>query len=264
MRFFTSFDRINIPLKYIVVNPTTFQRFNTWYREYGYNLKEILLDTGVDTLFKQLNLKDYPQWWINNYINIIGSLNSFAKRHGVKVYAVIPDVPVDYKGREHLYPWNVSRTIQYIQYFMNKVIPRYKNIVFVPVVQGAKDSVLSIITTYKKYYDIYKKFEIVALGPTCSTRKYKKLANMILKFDQIAQHEYHAFGPSLKTIKLVHGKARNMHSFDSTGYFWNGNKRVHGGEERTRSLLEYCKKLKTMGIDTPVEVLGIPFYLKST
>jgi len=244
IKFFTSFDRIDYPLRYVTVNPFTFQRFPKWFNYYGYQVKEILLDTGVDTLFHIYNLKDYPKHHINNYINIISYFNKLAKKHDIKVIVTIPDIPSDYPSREHLYPYNVIRTIEYIEYFKEKVIPRYDNVIFMPVVQGKKDSWLSLVTTYKKYYNIYKDFEIVAVGIVCVSTKYKKLANIILEFDQITDHNYHVFGPSIKAIRLVYDKVKSMYSFDSSAFVKTYCKyKYREYKNRVHALQEFLKKM---------------------
>ncbi|RLG79449.1 MAG: hypothetical protein DRO40_12885 [Thermoprotei archaeon] len=218
IKFFTSFDRIEMQLKYVTLNPFSFRRFLSWIYRYP-DVKEILLDTGVDTLFNHRGLKDYPSWYLSEYLKCVYYLDRIiARKFNVEVFAVIPDIPADYPGRKHLYPWNVKRTIEYIQYFLEKVVHRYQNITFIPVVQGAKDSISSVVNTYERYFDLYKKFQLVAVGPTCITRKYKKLAKLILTFDRVTNHEYHVFGPGLATIRIVHDKVKNMRSFDSTAY----------------------------------------------
>jgi len=220
IKFFTCFEKINMQLKYVTVNPFSFKRFLLWINKYP-KVKEILLDTGVETLFSPefKGLPDYPSWYLHDYLRVISYFDKvIAKKYDAKIFVIIPDIPTDYPGRGNLYPWNVKRTIEYIQYFIDKVIHRFNNVEFIPVVQGSKDSITSVVNTYKKYHDLYKKFNLVALGPTCSTRAFKKLAKLILVFDKITQHEFHVFGPGIKTIKLVYDKVGNMRSFDSTSY----------------------------------------------
>jgi len=178
IKFFTSFDRIDMQLKYVTLNPFSFRRFLSWVYRYP-GVKEILLDTGVDTLFNPefKGLMDYPSWYLSDYLKVVSYLDRIiARKFNAKIFAVIPDIPADYPGRGHLYPWNVKRTIEYIQYFVEKIVHRFQNITFIPVVQGAKDSITSVVNTYRKYYDLYKRFQIVAVGPTCTTLKYKKLS----------------------------------------------------------------------------------------
>ena len=240
IRFFTNFDGVEYQLRYVVVNPFNFPAFMSWVRRFP-NVREILLDTGVETFFLRQNLPDYPRWFLKQYIRLIEILNDFYARR-YKVIVTVPDIPCDYPGRGYLYPWNVKRTIEYIQYFLDNIIPKYDKITFMAVVQGKKDSIPSVLKTYMEHQDVYREFSLIALGPTCSTRAWKTLAELILRFDAITRHRYHVFGPTKRTIKLVAGRVRYMYSFDSTGYFHNGKLRAHR-RERTRAFLEWIKDL---------------------
>lgn len=246
IKFFTNPLGITIPLKYITINPYHEQQ----YIEYivKFRPREILLDTGVDYLFNILNYRDYPKGWINRYVVMIGKVYSIIRRYNIKLFIVIPDIPVDYEGREHLYPWNVKRTLEYIRYFLDNVMPKYEKITFIAPVQGKRDSISSVLKTYVENIDLYREFKYIAIAPTCTTRKYKLLAELITRFDHAVshnygEHKYHVFGPGLKTIQLIASKVRNMYSFDSTAYFYYNHKRVCAGRERTESLIHFCKKL---------------------
>jgi len=244
IKFFTTFDRIEIQLKYVTLNPFSFKRFISYFLRFP-DIEEVLLDTGVETLFHPefRGLIDYPASYISDYLKVLSYLNTVVAKRAT-VFAVIPDIPCDYPGRGHLYPYNVKRTIEHIQYFLDKYVNKFRNVTFIPVVQGAKDSISSVINTYKQYYELYRKFEIVAVGPTCTTMKYKKLAKLIITFDIVAEHEYHVFGPSLRTIQLIHDKVKNMRSFDSSAYIKSYVKYKYRGHNGiTEALREYMKKL---------------------
>jgi len=241
IKFFTNIVCIDYPLKYIVTNPFQKSWLYLYLRMHGNSVKEVLIDTGVETLFMRHNLPDYPEHFIRDYIRFIELLNDWlAKKY--KVYVVIPDIPVDYPGRDSLYPYNVHRTIEYIKYFLDNVVPKYDKITFIAPIQGKKDNIPSVLKTYTDYYELYKEFEMVALAPTCTTRKWKLLAEMILRFDHITKHKYHIFGAHIKTIQFIADKVKNMYSFDSSSYFWlNGRKT--SGYQRTEVLKQFLKKL---------------------
>ena len=254
VKFFTNPTGLRVRLKYIVVNPVTeglHIRYIVGNRDW---IREILIDTGVDYLFNMIGYRDYPRWWINKYIMFIRRIEQLVQGTDIKLFATIPDIPADYRGREKLYPWNVHRTIEYIQYFMHNIIPLFNNIEWIAPIQGRRDDILSVVRTYTENIDLYKNFRYVAIAPTCTTRKYRLLSELILRMDNVIRYynidqKYHVFGPSLKTIRIVYGKAVNMYSFDSTAYYFFNDKKTSSPQERTLALLHYCRKLKEIGID---------------
>ncbi len=254
MKFFTNPTGLLLGLKYIVINPVTENLHLRYIRKNKNFIREILIDTGVDYLFNIYNLKDYPHWWINKYLLLIRRVVNIVKNNNIKIFTVIPDIPTDYPTRTSLYPWSIKKTTEYIEYFLEKIIPNTNETIWIAPVQGKKDDIHSILKTYMDNYELYKHFEYVAIAPTCTTKRYRLLAELIIRFDiMIRTHnprqKYHVFGPGIRTISMIVNKVKNMYSFDSTAYYYYNSKKAVAGHERTKALLQYCIKLHKLGID---------------
>lgn len=106
-----------------------------------------------------------------------------------------------------------------------------------------------MVSTYKRYYDLYKQFEFLGLGPTCSTRSVVKLAELIVTFNSISHTRFHVFGPNVRAVKMALEKSRceKWYSFDSGAFYWIGNKMVSKPNERFAALANYMKKLEGVG-----------------
>lgn len=193
-------------------------------------------------------MKDYPRGHILKYYQTSRYL---AKRYkDVKFYFVIPDVPSDYDNNP--IPDNIEKTIKYIEdYLQHEYLSDLDNAEVIAVVQGKKDIISSVVYTYKRYYDLYKNFKFLGLGPTCSTKSVKKLARLILTFDNVVNKPFHVFGPNLRAIKLVVGKVKRMYSFDSGSFQWIGSRRTTNKSERMMVFIQYIEKVKALGIEVP-------------
>lgn len=265
--FYTSIEGIDPKMlcyPYIVVNPWSAEEgiayVETCIRR-GYPPRRILIDTGVEKLFAKLRLVDYPEWWIARYVNTV---HRFVSRYGrsAEVIYTIPDIPVDYPGRESLWPWNAERTVQYIELFRDRYIDALKPGIPMPVVQGRRDDIKSVVDVYTRHEHLYNEFEVVALGPTCTTRRWRLLARLILTFDRVVSRPFHSFGAHIKAIeKVLKWNPRRFRSFDSSAYYWvesgDGNRRVRGRKERTSMLLEYIDRLRRIGVEVGEPGLNI-------
>ncbi|RLG82834.1 MAG: hypothetical protein DRO39_09125 [Thermoprotei archaeon] len=257
-KFFTSVLGFKaVCFDYAVVNPygSNYSECVSWLRRCRRHVREVLVDTAVHKLFHDHNLTDYPQWYIHHYVRFIRHVLEVVGS-SAKVYYAIPDIPVDYEGREFLYPYNVERTVHYIQLFLEKYVDALKPAVPVAVVQGRRDDVRSVIDTYIRYEDIYSQFELIGVGPTCHSRNYRKLAQMLLAVERTVSRRYHAFGIHYNTLKLfMSWRPEKFYSFDSTAYYWIGRRRIRNPKERLESLSKYLHKLKEIGVQTPRIVL---------
>ena len=248
VRMYVSIGGIVICYPYITVNPMIEREALNYIKKCRHDIISILVDTGVDTLFKRYNLVDYPEWYIPKYIEFIKAVTARAS-NDTEVLYTIPDVPVDYDGREKLYPWNVERTLEYIELFKAKYINLLRPAKPVPVVQGAKDDIDSIIRTYKENKSLFDEFEIIGLGPTCHTRNWRKLGKMILAFDRVVNRPFHSFGAHIKAIIWVlQWNPKHFRSFDTSAFYRTNNKMVNGRIERTESLVRYIQKIMENGV----------------
>ena len=90
--FYTSIEGLEPTLvcyPYIVINPFSFDEGLRYISICRKHIKSILIDTGVEKLFKYQNLKDYPKWFVNDYVNMIRHLTL---RYGSK-YEIIYTIP---------------------------------------------------------------------------------------------------------------------------------------------------------------------------
>jgi len=254
--FYTSVEGIEPAVfcyPYIVVNPWCFYEAVRYIEICRDRVKSILVDTGVDKLFKQLNVRDYPEWYIARYVQMVRTM---VARYGnrIEIIYTIPDIPVDYEGRENLYPWNVQRTVEYIEMFRSRYIDYLRPAKPMPVVQGKKDDIMSVLDTYRRYEHLYNEFEIIGLGPTCHTKKWSALSQMILIFDRNVSRPFHSFGAHLKAIeRVLKWRLRYFRSFDSSAYFWINEggrwRKTNGRKERTPALIQYIERLRKLGIE---------------
>ena len=237
---------------YIVINPWSFSEGMRYIQICRDKVKSILIDTGVDKLFNYLKLRDYPDWYITQYVQMVRRVAVTYGKH-YEVYYVIPDIPCDYPGRKHLYPWNVQRTIEYIELFRSKYIDYLKPAKPIAVVQGRRDDIKSVIDTYHRYEHIYNEFEVIGLGPVCTTKKWSMLANLIVAFDRNVSRPFHCFGAHIKAIeKAVKWRPRRWRSFDSSAYKYvnrEGYRYAKSRKEIAESFLRYVEKLKSLGIE---------------
>jgi len=252
--FYTSIEGLEPTLvcyPYIVINPWSFYEGLRYIQICRDKIKSILIDTGVDKLFNYMKLKDYPDWYVRQYVQMIRRIAvMYGKRY--EIYYVIPDIPCDYPGREHLYPWNVQRTVEYIEMFRSRYIDALKPARPIAVVQGRRDDIKSVIDAYHRYEHIYNEFEILDLGPVCTTKKWSILADMIIAFDRNVSRPFHSFGAHIKAVeKALKWRPKNWRSFDSSAYKYV-NKDTHRlaktRKEIATSFLGYIQRLKQLGI----------------
>jgi len=237
---------------YIVCNPWSYSECLQYLSMCRDVVKSIIFDTGVEKLFKRMNLRDYPEWYIKQYVSMVKRI---AVQYGrsIEVVYTIPDIPVDYPNRESLYPWNVQRTVEYIELFRDRYIDYLKPALAMPVVQGRKDDIRSVLDTYFRYEHLYNEFPLIGLGPTCSTKNWLLLGRLIVSFDRNVMRPFHSFGAHLKAIEWVlKWKPRNFRSFDSSAYHWikdeNGVHRVKTRKESVESLKRYIERLRGIGV----------------
>jgi len=254
VKFFSSVLGLKkLCFSYAVVNPygPNYYESLVWLRRCRDVVREVIVDTAVHKLFADLNLVDYPQWYLHRYLRFIKDVASLVGRRAT-VWYVVPDIPVDYPGRESLYPYNVERTAQYIELFLERYVDVLRPARPIAVVQGRKDDVRSVIDTYRRYEHLYRQFELVGIGPTCTTRNYTMLYKLLLAVERSVARPYHAFGIHLKALELLlKWKPRNFYSFDSTSYHWFGKRRVSSPREREEAFLRYVQKLRMMGVEVP-------------
>jgi len=248
--FYTSIEGLEPTLicyPYIVINPWSFSEGLRYVQICKDKVKSVL----VDTVFNYMKLRDYPEWYIQEYVRIVRKLAvMYSNRY--EIYYVIPDIPCDYPGREHLYPWNVTRTIEYIEMFRARYIDQLRPAKAIAVVQGRRDDIRSVIDTYRKYEHIYNEFEIIALGPICTTKKWSLLARLILAFDRNVSKPFHAFGIHIKALEYVmKWRLNNFRSFDSSAYKYvnsDDHRLAKSRREIYESFLRFIDKLRRLGV----------------
>jgi len=235
---YTNPVNIPAPLKYVNTNPFDLSHFRWYMSNYADNVRSVLLDTGVHTLFSDPSVKDYPSNFVWKYVTAIKQVAKIIDQTGsnAELYYVIPDIPSDYPGRAKYYPWNVKRTVEYILLFekIGKDLPGQA----IPVVQGRENDPWSTVQSYLEHRDVYAKYDYIALGPTCTSRSIRQLALQIKLFDSLMRREkkhYHAFGVHLSTFKYMARrgvKLYSMKSIDSSSYWFDIKYR--GGRGKTR------------------------------
>jgi len=238
---------------YAVVNPygSNYYESLAWLRRCRGVAREVIVDTAVHKLFAELNLVDYPAWYLHRYLRFVRDVAHMVGRRAT-VWYVIPDIPVDYPGRESLYPYNVERTAQYIEMFLDRYVDALRPARPIAVVQGRKDDIRSVLDTYAKYEHLYSQFEVVGLGPVCQTRRWRLLAKLIVAFDRAVARPFHSFGVHISAVEKALGWGpRAWRSFDTTAYHWSGKRRVANPREREEAFVRYIEKLRGIGVETP-------------
>jgi len=247
----------NVCVSRVVINPHNRAEDLRYLAKCRECIEEVLIDTGVHKLFHKLNVRDYPPWYITQYVSFVKEV--VLRFSNVRIYYVIPDIPVDYDGRESLYPWNVERTVEYITLFRDRYIDSLKPAVPIAVVQGKKDDVGSVINAYFKYEYLYSEFEMVGIGPTCTSKNWRKLALLLLSCERHIPRPFHSFGAHLAAVKKVlEWSPRRFRSFDTSAFHWVGTSRSRNRREREESLLNYLSKLREVGVEVPKIALPSP------
>lgn len=246
VKFFPSLHGLNLCLSRVCGN------LNSWNELFDYvrrcRPEEVFVDSGVHKLFHKLGLKDYPKHYILYYYNKVRFLSKYFK--DMRFYAVIPDVPADYSNNP--IEDNVAKTVRNIEeYLKNQCLHDLENVTVLAVVQGRRDSVESVVDTYLRYGDLYSRFAVLGLGPTCTTRSVNKLSELIMTFDNVVNKPYHVFGPNLSALRKVIGSVKRMHSFDSSAFYRKSGKLCIARVDRDECLLAYMDKLVGLGIDAP-------------
>ncbi len=226
---------VNVPAEwpFVNTNPFDLQHFRRWVEEHGGSLRAVLVDTGVHTLFRDPRRRDYPPGFLSRYIQAIHEAARVLERHAstAELYYVVPDIPVDYPGREHLYPWNVRRTVEYAREFLRlrRGIPGEP----VAVVQGRPGDPWGTVKAYLDNVDVYGEYGYLALGPTCTSRNVRALAAQIAAFDSVIHTRFHAFGVHSSVLSYMarHGiPACRLHSIDTSSYYWDIHYRFGRGK----------------------------------
>ena len=236
--FFTTFDAIEAYHPNIVVNPHILRALPAYVRRHG-EPERVLVDTGVHKLFHDLNLVDYPPGYLFEYHKAIVRVSRLLG--SAEIYWVVPDIPCDYPGRENLYPYNVKKTLEYVQRYLRI----RDNLPGTPiaVVQGRRDDVGSVISTYRDNTHLYGEYAYLAIGPVCHTKRWALLARLILSFDHIAHAPFHCFGIHLRALEIVAHSTKKFRSFDSTAYCWlnttSERRLIRSDDERRRSFIAY-------------------------
>lgn len=232
---YTNPVNIDAAWPYVNTNPFDLAHFRWWLSRHGWQVKAVLVDTGVHTLFRDPSVADYPPWFLPRYLAAIREVHSLLRRYApqAELYYVVPDIPVDYPGRGHLYPWNVERTVEYARLFLRlrRELPGEP----IAVVQGRQDDPWSTVEAYRRHRDVYMEYGYLALGPTCTTRKASTLARQVALFDSAVHTRFHAFGVHSSTLAYMarHGlQACKLASIDTSSYYWDLHYRFGRGKTR--------------------------------
>lgn len=232
-RAFTNPVNVDTAWQYVNTNPFSLSHFRPWIAMFGHDVKAVLVDTGVHSIFRDPSVSDYPAGFLQRYLTVIRSVAAILKLYApqAELYYIVPDIPVDYPGRGYLYPWNVKRTVEYARLFLEyrKTLPGEA----IAVVQGRQNDPWSTVAAYREHEDVYGEYSYLALGPTCTSRRVSLLAKQISLFDSVVHVRFHAFGvhSSVLSYMVRHRiPACKLVSIDTSSYYWDIHYRFGRGK----------------------------------
>lgn len=248
IKYFPSIHGLDVCLSRGVGNLNNKYELLAWMRKCEPYVEEFMVDSGVHKLFKLMRLKDYPREYVVKYYNMVSYIAKMFR--DIRFYAVVPDVPSDYD--ENVIPDNIEKTVRWIEdYLEHQYLHSLENVEVIAVVQGRKDSISSVVNAYLRYRDLYNKFRVLGLGPTCHTKSVKKLSSLIMTFDRVVDRGFHVFGPNLRALKVVIPRVKRMVSFDSSSFFIDPNGRLHTRRTRGERLLQFIEEFRGLGVTVP-------------
>ena len=247
---FFNIGGIDTCLKHPSCTPNIWDECIKYIRNCRDKIDVLVLTTGIHKLMRKEGNIDYPKHYIERYKSLIRQLNNYARKFDFQLIFTIPDIPTNYKGKPAFWSWNVTRTIEYIQEFLeySKLV---EPAVPMPMIPGIPDDIKSVLQVYHQHEDLYNKFDIIGIGQVVSNKRdIQKQVELILSLDKLGKKLY-LFGYPVKAIReALKFNAKNIYGFQTTTFFWKKGGMVSGRVERTEALEKFIGKIhRQLGIN---------------
>jgi len=209
--------------------------------------KSVIIDSGVNSIFKRLKLKEYPGGYAR-WIHKAATWWHKIKATIPDTYVTIPDYPADYM--ENIVEDNIERTIRNIEY----ATKHYPNVRWIIPIQGRPNDILSMIKMleYIADTDILDTHSYIAIANTCTSKNLKFIHDTAAITYKRVKHiekkkrktiKIHMFGPSIRAWKLI---APYLDSADTivTNYWCLPTKMCTKKEEKIKAWNTLLQRIK--------------------
>jgi len=229
VRFYT------LPVDVYVDYPWLLVNFFNYKKLRYFRFKHAILDSGVNRIFFNWKMEDYPLWVLNRIEFVAQQLSEIYKG---RLWVTIPDYPDDY------YPGyvknNVERTIRNIEKFIS--IP---GVEWLPVIQSRFQDIFSFYESCERLKSLIGNYPRVAIGTVCKSRKL----SFIIDCCKIARKYFpnswiHAFGLTLNALPKV---KKYINSWDSLAWTFprrSGIASCKNKVERINFFKNYIQRIK--------------------
>jgi len=169
--------------------------------------KSVIIDSGVNSVFKRLKLKEYPGGYVR-WIHKTATWWYKIKTTIPNTYATIPDYPADYI--ENIVEDNIERTIRNIEY----AVKHYPHVRWIIPIQGRHNDIPSMtkMLEYVEDAGILDTYNYIAIANACTSKNPKFIHDSVAIIHKRVKHiekkkgktiKIHMFGPSISTWKLI-------------------------------------------------------------